>query len=380
MRLLEFQAKRLLSRYGIPIPKSVLVRSPDDLRNLSSFPVVLKSQVPVGGRGKAGAIRLAAQPEEATAITTELLNSSVKGYPVSAVLIEEQVEIKQELYLAILIDRLASQPLIMASATGGVDIEEMARKSPEKIVSKHLNHFVGLPDYIVRYLAEHIGLKKPEDFRRIVNQVYQIFRNYDATLVEVNPLALTPNGLVALDAKILLDDKAAYRQQDLFTKLQEEQKGSAKSERTSAEQLAAEKGVTYVTLGGEVGMISDGAGSGMLTLDLIQDAGGHAANFCELGGLAGAESMRQALEVVHANPRVKVILIGLIGGLTRMDEMADGILTYLEQHKKSRPLVVRMCGTKEEIGKAKLHMVGIEAVDDLEMAVNTAVKLVREPS
>jgi len=191
---------------------------------------------------------------------------------------------------------------------------------------------------------------------------------------------LTPNGLVALDAKILLDDKAAYRQQDLFTKLQEEQKGSAKSGKTSAEQLAAEKGITYVTLGGDVGMISDGAGSGMLTLDLIQDAGGHAANFCELGGLAGAESMRQALEVVQANPRVKVILIGLIGGLTRMDEMADGILTYLEQHKKSRPLVVRMCGTKEEIGKAKLHMVGIEAVDDLEMAVNTAVKLVKEPS
>ena len=380
MRLLEFQAKRLLSQYGIPIPKSILVSSPDDLRSLSSFPVVLKGQVPVGGRGKAGAIRMAAQPEEAMAITAELLNSSVKGYPVSAVLAEEQVEVKQELYLAVLIDRLTSQPLIMASATGGVDIEETARKSPGKIVTKHLNHLVGLPDYVIRYLAEHTGLKKLENFTRIVNQVYQVFCNYDATLVEVNPLALTPNGLVALDAKILLDDKAAYRHQDLFTRLQEEQKGSAKSGKTSAEQLAAEKGVTYVTLNGDVGMISDGAGTGMLTLDLIQDAGGCAANFCELGGRAGAESMQQALEVVQANPRAKVILIGLIGGLTRMDEMADGITNYLEQHGKSRPLVVRMCGTKEEIGKAKLQRVGIEAVDDLETAVNTAVKLVREAS
>ena len=378
MRLLEFQAKRLLSEYGVPIPKSVLVKSQDDLKGMS-FPIVLKAQVPVGGRGKAGAIRIATQSKEAAAIVEELLNSNVKGYPVSAVLAEEQVEIKQELYLAVLIDKIVSLPLIMVSANGGVDIEEVARESPERIVRKHLKPFVGLQDYIVRYLAKHIRLEDQlEDFRRIVNQVYCIFRDCDATLVEINPLAVTPNGLVALDTKVLLDDKAAYRHKDLFVKLQEEQKRAVKSGKTRAEQLAEERGITYVLLDGNVGIISDGAGTGMLTLDLTQDVGGQAADFCELGGLGDAESMLQALEVISASPHVKVVLISLIGGLTRMDEMADGILNYLEQHGKSKPLVIRMCGTKEEVGKARLRAVGIETFEDLEAAVRAAVKLAEE--
>lgn len=378
MRLLEFQAKRLLSECEVPIPKSVLVKSQDDLESLS-FPIVLKAQVPVGGRGKAGAIRIATEPKEAVAIAEELLTCDIKGYPVQVVLAEEQVEIKRELYLAVLVDKLACLPLIMVSATGGVDIEEVARESPEKIVKRHLRPFVGLQDYMVRYLARYIGLEDQlEGFRRIVSRVYSIFCNYDATLVEINPLAVTPNGLVALDAKILLDDKAAYRHEDLFVKLQEEQRQAAKSGKTRAEQLAEERGITYVPLDGNVGIISDGAGTGMLTLDLTEDVGGQAANFCELGGLAGAESMLQALEVVSASPHVKVVLISLIGGLTRMDEMADGILNYLEQHGKSKPLVIRMCGTKEEVGKARLRAVGIETFEDLETAVRTAVKQAEE--
>lgn len=378
MRLLEFQAKRLLSECGVPIPKSVLVKSQDDLENLS-FPVVLKAQVPVGGREKAGAIRIATEPKEAVAIAAELLTCDIKGYPVQVVLAEEQVEIKRELYLAVLVDKLACLPLIMVSATGGVDIEEVARESPEKIVKRHLRPFVGLQDYIVRYLARYIGLEDQlEGFRRIVSRVYSIFCNYDATLVEINPLAVTPNGLVALDAKILLDDKAAYRHEDLFVKLQEEQRQAAKSGKTRAEQLAEESGITYVPLDGNVGIISDGAGTGMLTLDLTEDVGGQAANFCELGGLAGAESMLQALEVVSASPHVKVVLISLIGGLTRMDEIADGILNYLEQYGKSKPLVIRMCGTKEEVGKARLRTAGIETFEDLETAVRAAVKLAEE--
>lgn len=378
MRLLEFQAKRLLSEYGIPIPKNVLVKPRDDLESLS-FPVVLKAQVPVGGRGKAGAIRIATEPKEAVAIAEELLTCDIKGYPVQVVLAEEQVEIKRELYLAVLMDKLACLPFIMVSATGGVDIEEVARESPEKIVKRHLRPFVGLQDYIVRYLARYIGLEDQlEGFRRIVSRVYSIFCNYDATLVEINPLAVTPNGLVALDAKILLDDKAAYRHEDLFVKLQEEQRRAAKSGKTMAEQLAEERGITYVPLDGNVGIISDGAGTGMLTLDLTQDVGGQAANFCELGGLGDAESMLQALEIVSASPYVKVVLISLIGGLTRMDEMADGILNYLEQHGKSKLLVIRMCGTKEEVGKARLRTAGIETFEDLEAAVRAAVKLAEE--
>jgi len=380
MRLLEFQAKRIFSRYGIPVPKGVLIESPDglDLEKLS-FPAVLKAQVPVGGRGKTGGIRIVTQAKEAAAVAKELLASNIKGVPVQAVLAEEQAEIERELYLAILIDKQTNMPIIMASATGGVDIEEVARENPEQILKKHVEPSIGLPDYVVRYLGKNLGLGDYlESFREIADQAYAIFRDCDASLVEINPLAVTPSGLLALDAKILLDEKAAFRHHDLFTQLQAEWRRLEKGTKTRAEQLAEERGITYVPLDGDVGMISDGAGTGMLTLDLIQDAGGRAANFCELGGLAGAESMRQALEVVHANPNVKVVLISLIGGLTRMDEMADGVVQYLEQHEKSVPLIIRMYGTQEEVGKAKLRAVGIETFEDLEAAVRAAVKLAKE--
>ena len=381
MRLLEFQAKRLFSRNGIPVPKGVLIESPDALEPLEtlSFPVVLKAQVPVGGRGKAGGIRTVTQAKEAAAVAKELLASNIKGVPVQAVLAEEQAGIERELYLAILIDKQTNMPIIMASATGGVDIEEVTRENPEQVIKKPIEPFIGLSDYIVRYLGKNLGLGDYlESFREIVNGTYAIFRDCDASLVEINPLAVTPSGLLALDAKILLDEKAAFRHHDLFSQLRTERRQLEKGTKTKAEQLAEERGITYVPLDGDVGMISDGAGTGMLTLDLIQDAGGQAANFCELGGLAGAESMRQALEVVHANPNVKVVLISLIGGLTRMDEMADGIVQYLEQHGKSAPLIIRMYGTQEEVGKEKLRAVGIETFEDLEAAVRTAVKLAKE--
>lgn len=375
MRLLEFQAKRLLAQCGVSTPESILVRSQEDLKDISSFPVLLKAQVPVGGRGKAGGIRIATQMKEASQIVEELLNANIKSYPIQAVLAEEKVETTKELYLSVLIDSLTGVPLIMTSSAGGADIEEVAKENPEKITQKHLNSCTYPSDYVIRYLAKYTKLEnKLEDFKRIIRQVYNAFQKYEAQMVEINPLALTPDGFVALDAKILLDDKAAYRHRDLVEKLQGEQKQLAKTNKTNAEQLAEKRGITYVTLGGDIGMISDGAGTGMLTLDLIYDAGGQPANFCELGGLAGAESMEQALEVVNKNTQVKVILIGLIGGLTRMDDVAEGILNYLKQYRHSKPLIIRMCGTGEEIGKAKLNEAGIEPFVDLEMAVHMAVQ------
>ena len=377
MRLLEFQAKRLFLKHGILVPRNVLLESSTNLENLP-YPVMLKAQVPVGGRGKAGAIRPAADANQAALVLGELLNTFIKGNLVRVVLAEEKVEVRKEIYLAILIDKLAKLPVIMASDAGGVDIEQVAGERPTRIPKKYIDPFIGLSDYTVRYLAERIGAKEYfRDFAKLVYSLFDIFQSYDCTLVEINPLAVTSNGLLALDAKIVLDDKAAYRHGELFRTLEDEQTRSRQANTSKAEQLAKDKGITYVSLDGNVGMISDGAGTGMLTVDLIKDAGGQAANFCELGGFGGKESMQQALEVVLANPRVKVLLISLIGGLTRMDEVADGIVAYLEGHELAVPLVVRMCGTQEEAGRARLQAVWIEAVDDLLTAIRIAVDAVK---
>jgi len=377
MRLLEFQAKRIFSEHGIPVPKSVLITSPANVTEVSC-PVVLKAQVAVGGRGKAGAIRVAESASEAASAIEELLNAMVKGHRVQAVLAEEKIPDAKELYLAVLIDKVARLPMLMASSAGGVDIETVGRDTPEKFVKKHAPPSVGLPGYVLQYLATQFSVKdRKAELSKIVEEMFGVFYGYNASLVEINPLAVTPDGLVALDAKIFLDDKAAYRHSELFTRLKEEQYKLAKQETSRAQKLAEKFDITYVPLEGDIALISDGAGTGMLTLDLVRDVGGRPANFCELGGLAGTESMQQALEVVLANPKAEVLLISLIGGLTRMDEVAKGIVNYLKEHSVKIPLVVRMCGTQEDVGRAMLRKAGIETVDDLDEAVRAAVDGVR---
>ncbi len=379
MRLFEVQAKRIFAQNGIPVPKSTLLTCTADVAGLS-LPAVLKAQVPVGGRGKAGGIRVAERMEAAAAIASELFSADIRGHCVRAILAEEKIEITREIYLAVLFDRRANLPMVMASAVGGVDIEQVARETPEKIAKKHIDPSIGLQEYMVRYLVKALGIKDTAGFGAIVRHMYAVLWQYDATLVEINPLAETPAGLVALDAKMVLDDKAAFRHADLFASLRQEQRELDEKELAPAERLAAERNITYVLLDGDVGMIADGAGTGMLTLDLIQDAGGHAANFCEMGGLANAETMCQSIEVVLANPNVRALLITLIGGLTRMDHMADGIVQYLEQLEQNGapvPMVIRMCGTKEEVGKATLRQVGIETFDDISDAVRSVVALAR---
>jgi len=376
MRLLEFQAKRILSEYGLPVPKSVLITSPEDVAELK-LPAVLKAQVAIGGRGQAGGIRVVKDMETAKTIVGELFSADIKGHSVQAILAEEKTDLTREIYLAMLIDKRANLPMVMASAAGGIDIEQIVKQNPERIVRKHIDPFIGLQRYTIRHMAKAIGMDDVAGFGATIQQLYSILQKLDATLVEINPLAETAYGLVALDAKMLLDDKAAYRHPNLFATLREEQKKLDKGERTRAEQLAADRGITYVPLDGDIGVIADGAGTGMLTLDMIQHAGGHAANFCEMGGLAHAEIMRQSIEVVLANPQVRALLITLIGGLTRMDEMAGGIVQYLQQNEASVPMVIRMCGTKEEVGKARLHEVGLDTLDDLAHAVQAAVAIAK---
>ena len=376
MRLLEFQAKRILKDRGIPVPKGVLLSTPEDLKQVT-LPAVLKAQVPVGGRGKAGAIRRVNQPKEAQTAIQELFASTVKGYPVAALLAEEPVEVKREVYIAYLIDKQGNLPLLMASSAGGVDIEEVARSSPSKIIKKHVDPVLGVQDYMVRSLAKALKIDDTRSLWSLIQAMVTLFHEIDASLIEVNPLAITSGGMVALDAKLILDDKAAYRHKELFETLQSEQKRLDRRKKTRPEELAEGAGVTYVPLDGDIGMIADGAGTGMLTLDLIHEFGGRAANFCEMGGLSNAETMEKAIEVILANPRVKVLLIGLIGGMTRMDEMAEGIVQYIQKTKRDFPMAIRMVGTKADVGKAKLQEVGIEPFEDLSAAVEAAVERVK---
>jgi succinyl-CoA synthetase beta subunit len=378
MRLLEFQAKRLFQERGIPVPKGTLVRSSQDLEGLR-YPVLLKAQVPVGGRGKAGAIRTVWSAQDAATALRELLKTSVKGCPIRAVLAEERIEASRELYFAVLIDRANRTPLLLASASGGIEIEEVARRDPTRVARIPVDLCLGPAEHSVRSLASRLELgDRLGEFRTIVERAFGIFRDLDATLVEINPLAVTAEGFLALDAKLLLDDKATFRHADLFRTLAEEGRALAPQEKGPAESLAEAAGLTYVGLDGDVGLISDGAGTGMLTLDLVQDAGGRAANFCELGALANAEGMREALGAVLANAAVKAVLVSLIGGLTRMDEIAEGIAAYLGEHAIHIPLVVRMAGTKEEEGRATLRAIGVETFDDLPAAVREAVLRAKE--
>jgi len=374
MRLYEFQAKRIFAERGIPTPAGKLLTSAEGAGDLP-LPVVFKAQIPVGGRGKAGGIREASRPDEAHAVVEELLGAEIRGHTVQAILAEAKTEILDEYYLSVLLDKRTNRPMIMASAAGGVDIEQVARETPEKVIQQPLDPFLGLPSFVVRNLARKLGIADVQGFGAILTRLYDILWDCDATLVEVNPLAQTPDGLMALDGKMALDDKAAFRHAELFARLEQEQKALDRTVRTPAEQMAIEWGLTYVLLNGEVGVIADGAGTGMLTLDLIQDAGGRAANFCEMGGLASPNVMRQSIEVVLANPKVKALLITLIGGLTRMDEMAEGIVQYLEKQEAPAPMVIRMAGTQEEVGKAILQEIGIAAYDDLPTAVQTVVNL-----
>ena len=376
MRLLEFQAKRLLAEKEISIPKGALISSPNDLQKVV-FPALLKAQVPVGGRGKAGAIKRVEQAQEALPVLDEMLASTIKGHPVQAVLAEDPVEVIGEVYVAYLTDKQANMPLLMASSAGGVDIEEVAQKTPELIIQRHIDPFVGVQDYELRFLAKALEIDDLQSFADFIRKICAASQELDATLLEINPLALTPSGLIALDAKILLDDKASYRHQQLFSQLKDEQKKLDRTAKTKAVELAEERQINYVSLKGNIGMIADGAGTGMLTLDMIYDMGARPANFCEMGGMANAEIMQRTIEVVLADKRVEVLVISLIGGLTRMDEMAEGIVRYLKDNDQSVPIVIRMCGTKADVGLPMLRGMGLDAFEDLATTVRTAVEQAR---
>ncbi|MFL7808769.1 MAG: ADP-forming succinate--CoA ligase subunit beta, partial [Anaerolineae bacterium] len=328
--------------------------SPEEARRIArdlGGAVAVKAQVLVGGRGKAGGVRLAGTPEEAGEAAAAVLKMQIGGYPVHKLLVEEAVDIRQELYLGVAIDRNLRQAVLMASAAGGVEIEQVARDDPKMIKRVAVDPLMELDTAQTQGLAKGIGL--PEElystFNSVAHDLYEAFLSYDALLAEINPLAVTDTGqLLALDGKVILDDNALFRHPDL------EQLRDA-SDETLAEREAREAGLSYVYLGGEIGCMVNGAGLAMATMDVIKFFGGAPANFLDVGGGARAERVAAALRLVMSAPKIKVVLINIFGGITRCDEVARGIVAALEGIESRVPLVVQLSGTNEGQGRKILN-------------------------
>jgi succinyl-CoA synthetase beta subunit len=362
MKLLEYQAKEVLASFGIAIPPGRVARTPDDAADACKAlgPVAVKAQVPVGGRGKAGGIKLAKTPEEAREAARQIIGMDIKGFKVPLVYCEGALAIAEELYLGFTVDRDARSNILMLSARGGMDIEAVAEETPAAIARLYPNPWRGPLDFELRRLVFEAGVsRRASELVPLIRNLYRAIPERDAVTAEINPLVVTSDGdLVAGDAKLETDENAAFRQRDL------EERYGAILEGDPFEVDAKKRGLTYVSLDGYVGVIGNGAGLCMGTLDLVQRAGGRAANFCDIGGGARAEVVRNALDVILSNPKVRGVLINVFGGITRTDEVARGVVEARDQLHMKVPLVVRLSGTNEAEGKAMLRENGIEAGDN----------------
>jgi succinyl-CoA synthetase beta subunit len=350
MKLHEYQSKQIFQRYGIPIPRGRVANSADEARAIAEElggRTVIKSQVLVGGRGKAGGIRLADSPEEAERLAREVLGMTIKGLHVRKVLVDEAAEIAQEIYLGVTNDRMHGCPVVIASAEGGVEIEEIARTDPGKIVRVQVDPLLGLRDYQARDLASDIELQRSQwrTFNEIARSLYRAYVETDASLAEINPLVVTEDDrMLALDGKMIIDDNGLFRHPEM---------GEMRDmdEEPPAEREARSFGLSYVKLDGNVGCMVNGAGLAMTTMDVIKLFGGTPANFLDIGGGADSEKVAVALRIILKDPSVKAILINIFGGITRCDEVARGILEALESEPTEIPMVVRLVGTNEEDGR-----------------------------
>jgi succinyl-CoA synthetase beta subunit len=358
MKLLEYQAKEVLAGLGVPIPPGRVARTPEEAAQACAElgPVAVKAQVPVGGRGKAGGIKLAQTPEEARAAAEQIIGMDIKGFKVPLVYCEVALDIGRELYLGFTVDRDARSNILMLSGQGGMEIEQVAEEAPEAIARLYPNPWRGPLDFELNQLAWEAGLG--DHVRKLVPLIKKLYRaipDHDALTAEINPLVVTPEGeLVAGDAKLETDENASFRHRDLEERYGEVLEGDR------YEMEARKRNLTYVSLDGEIGIIGNGAGLCMGTLDLVQRAGGRAANFCDIGGGAKAEVVENALTVILMNPRVRGVLINVFGGITRGDEVARGLVQARDSLGMALPLVVRLSGTNEEEGRAILKENGIE--------------------
>ena len=354
MDLYEYQGKQLFARFGIPVSDGRLATAPEEARATAEEiggPVVVKAQVLTGGRGKAGGVKLARDPAEAEAKARDILGLDINGHVVRKIWIEQASEIAKEYYLSITFDRGTKQPLFMLTTEGGVEIEQVARENPDALARLHVDPLEGFQPYQARRLIYGAAIEDPGEQKQIlgiIEKLYKCFVESDAMLTEINPLIVTPDGEVrALDSKFTVDDSALFRHPNIAEMRDVEAADPH-------EQLAREKGVTYVKLDGEVGILGNGAGLAMSTVDVVVVAGGRPANFCDLGGGGDAQGVVDALEVITSDDQVRSIFFNIFGGITRGDEVARGILTALDQMKIELPIVVRLDGTNAEEGRRLL--------------------------
>jgi len=356
MRVYEFQAHRIFSQKGITSPPGEVAETPQEVKQIAEKlgkPVAVKAQVLVGGRGKAGGIKLAPTPEKAQQVAQQILSSPLKGVPVKRVLVQEALSIKEEYYLGITIDRAQKKVVVMVSPSGGVDIEEVARSTPEKIFKIHVDPLLGFKSYQANELA--LALSKDKNLvkgiTRILFSLYHIFVEMDCSLVEINPLVVTEeNSLFALDAKIIFDDNALWRHPEVSSLRDIDAEDPL-------EVRAKEAELSYVRLKGNIGCIVNGAGLAMATMDLVKHYGAEPANFLDVGGGASSEKVGRALDIVLSDERVEAVLVNIFGGITRCDIVAEGLVQVISGKNMDLPLVVRLAGTNEEEGRKKLESI-----------------------
>lgn len=355
MKVHEYQAKEIFSSYEIPVERHTLCRTADDavnaFRSMNADRVAIKAQVPVGGRGKAGGIKLAENVDEVRRHANEILSMTIKGFPVTKILLSEAVQIASEYYLGFTIDRDTRSVVLIVSASGGVDIEEVAKQTPEKIFRYYIEPFVGIPDYLARKIGYTVFDKPVLAGRlaKIIQSLYSVVIDKDATLAEINPLVLTGKGtLIAIDAKMMFDDNALYRHPEIQALFEP-------SDDEKLELQAKERGFSYVRMDGDIGCMVNGAGLAMTTMDMIKLYGGNPANFLDIGGSSDPVKVIEAMKFLLDDKNVKVALVNIFGGITRCDDIAIGLIQAFDQIDSDIPVIVRLTGTNEHIGRGLLR-------------------------
>jgi succinyl-CoA synthetase beta subunit len=374
MKIHEYQAKELFREGGIPVPRGEVVTTPEaayDVAKKYGTTVVVKAQVLVGGRGKAGGVKLAKTPDEAKQYAGDILGMDLKGLIVNKVLVTDAVDIATEIYVGVIMDRAAQQPVIMASAAGGVEIEVVARDNPELIHKTHIDPRYGVLAYQSRAIAGalHDDFKVVRQIATIIGQLYDVFERTDASLAEINPLVVTNDGeVVAIDAKVNVDDSALYRQRAI-----EEMRDLSAEDPGEVEARKAD--LSFVKLDGNVGCIVNGAGLAMATMDLVKTYGGEPANFLDIGGSSNPEKVVTALNIILSDPKVKSIFINIFGGITRCDDVAKGLVAAFKQMDLKHPVVVRLTGTNEKEAKEILAEYDLHAATTMDEGVKKAIAL-----